>query len=216
MVSAGNGNIHAAPYWATRQLLEAITPHCSEEKLAKLEAVVLDYYSDYGKRASGRWFRGYPQLVLLDAIKPSRRTEAATRRLQEWIRKFTDLQLLKPSGRIEPPRSIQAGFVGSPVPQSAADNMTDEQWLSAMARYDNDKPESWLQRNGEFVGGAGELSRLLENQVKKEPARFAFLLLRFPDNTNSLYFDAVLRGIADVGLDVETVLQVCQHCHQLP
>jgi hypothetical protein len=214
--SAGNGNIHAAPYWATRQLLEAITPHCSEEKLAKLEAVVLDYYSDYGKRASGRWFRGYPQLVLLDAIEPSRRTEAATRRLQEWIRKFTDLQLLKPSGRIEPPRSIQAGFVGSPVPQSAADNMTDEQWLSAMARYDNDKPESWLQRNGEFVGGAGELSRLLENQVKKEPARFAFLLLRFPDNTNSLYFDAVLRGIADVGLDVETVLQVCQRCHQLP
>jgi len=214
--SAGNGNIHAAPYWATRQLIEATTPHCSEEHLVKLEAVIFDYYTDYGKTARGRWFRGYPQLVLLDAIEPSRRTETATRRLQEWRRKFTDLQLLKPSGKIEPPQSIQAGFVGSPVPQSAADNMTDEQWLSAIARYDNDKPESWLQRNGELVGGAGELSRILENQVKKEPARFAFLLLRFPDNTNSFYFDAVLRGIADVGLDIETLLQVCQRCHQLP
>lgn len=83
---AGNGNVHAAPYWATRQLLEAATPHCSEEKLTKLQAVILDYYTDYEKSAEGRWFRGYPQLVLLDAIPPYKRTEVATRRLQEWRR----------------------------------------------------------------------------------------------------------------------------------
>lgn len=56
----------------------------------------------------------------------------------------------------------------------------------------------------------------MENQVKKEPARFAELVKAFPDSTHPDYFNAVLRGITDVGLDVQTVLCVCQRCHQLP
>lgn len=213
---ASNGNIHAAPYWATRQLIEATTPHCSEEQLVKLEALILDYYTDYGKSAEGRLLRGYPQLVLLDAIETSRRTETANRRLQEWKRKFTDLKLLEPSGRIEPPQPIEAEVVGAPIPQNAAEKMTDKQWLNAMALYGSNDPRSWRQHNGEFVGGARELSYLLENQVKKEPSRFASLLLQLPESTNSSYFNAILHGIADVGVDVQTALCVCQRCHQLP
>jgi hypothetical protein len=214
--SAGNGNIHAAPYWATRQLIEATTPHCSEAQLLKLEAAILSYSSDYEKTAGGHWFRGYPQLVLLDAIDPSRHTQATNRRLQECRRKFTDLGLLEPLGRIEPPESIEEYIVGSPIPESAAGKITDEQWLRAIAQYDYDDLGSRFERTGELIGGARQLSSLLENQVKKEPARFATLIWRFPDNTNKSYFDAVLRGIAEVGLDVETAFRVCQRCHQLP
>lgn len=214
--SAAAGNIHIAPYWATRQLIEGSTPYCSKEKLIKLEAVILNYYNEYEKSASGRWFRGYSQLVLLDAINPSRRSEAATRRLQEWQRKFTDLKLIEPLGKIEPPKSIEAYIVGSPIPQNAADKMSDEQWLEAIAKYDYNDGGTRFQRTGELIGGAYQLSTVLESQVKKKPARFASLIWRFPDNANSSYFNAVLNGIAEVGLDVETALRVCQRCHQLP
>ncbi|MBD2014993.1 ATP-binding protein [Microcoleus sp. FACHB-53] len=214
--SAGNGNIHAAPYWATRQLIEATTPHCSEESLVKLEAVILDYYSRYEKTARGLKFRGYPQLVLLDAIVSSQRTKAASSRLQEWKRKFTDLQLLEPLGKINPPESIEASFVGSPVPKKAADKMNDEQWLKAIERYDYNDLGSRFQSTGKLIGGAHQLSSLLQSQVKDEPLRFAELIHRFPDSANSSYFDAVLRGIAEVGLGVETAFRVCQRCHQLP
>jgi hypothetical protein len=214
--SAGAGNVHAAPFWASRQLLEATTPYCSPEKLVQLEKVIFDYYTDYEKSHNGLWFRGYPQLILLDAIAQNRITETVTRRLQELKRKFTNLKLLEPPGKIEPPESVEARLVGSPIPDQAADKMTDEQWLQAIARYDYDDLGTRFQRTGELTGGAHQLSSLLESQVKKEPARFASLIWRFPDHANSSYFDAVLRGIAEVGLDVETALRVCQRCHLLP
>ncbi|MBD2694937.1 ATP-binding protein [Anabaena catenula] len=242
--SAGAGNIHVAPYWATRQLIEASTFYCSEEKLMKLETIILNYYDQYEKSANGRWFRGYSQLVLLDAIHPSRRSKTVIRRLQEWQRKFTDLNLLNPLGKIEPPESIECRLVGSPIPETATTKMTDEQWLKAISKYDyNDG----FQRTGELTGGAFQLSSLLESEVKNEPARFASLIWKFPDNANSSYFDAVLRGIAEVinlrlntipiiwlllretncmagiiflckspRLDIETAFRVCQRCHQLP
>jgi hypothetical protein len=214
--SAGNGNTKAAPYWATRQLIEATTPHCTEQKLLQLQAIILDYYSDYEKSYMGRQFRGYPQLVLLDAIATSRRTDAINHRLQEWKRKFTSLECLKPLGQIEPPKSSEAWLVGSPIPEKAADKMTDKQWLKAIARYDYNHVATRFQRTGQIIGGTYDLSRLLERQVKKEPVRFAKLIWRFPDSANSSYFDAVLRGLAEVYLDVETAFMVGQRCHQLP
>jgi len=214
--SAGNGNTRAAPYWATRQLIEATTPHCTEEKLLQLQAIILNYYTDYEKSYNGRQFRGYPQLILLDAIATSRRTDAINHRLQEWKRKFTNLEWLKPLGKIEPPQSSQAWLVGSPISEKAADKMTDKQWLKAIASYDYNDVRDRFQRTGQIIGGADQLSTLLERQVKKEPVRFAKLILRFPDRTNSSYFDAVLRGLAEVELDIETAFLVCQRCHQLP
>lgn len=208
-------NSRAARYWATRQLIEATTLNCSEEKLVKLQAVILNYYSRYEKTAEGRRFLGYPQLVLLDAIAPNRCTEAATRRLQEWRRKFTGL-LLEPQGSIESPKSIESSRVKSPIPEDASDKMTDEQWLRAIAHYDYNDAGSRFQRTGQLIGGAYQLSELLESQVKQEPERFSELIHRFQDSANSSYFNAVLHGIAEVGLDVETALHVCQRCHQLP
>lgn len=164
----------------------------------------------------GRQFRGYPQLVLLDAIATSRRTDAINHRLQEWKRKFTNLEWLKPLGKIEPPKSSQAWSVDSPISEKAADKMTDKQWLKAIARYDYNDVRTRFQRTGQIIGGAYDLSSLLERQVKKEPVRFAKLIWRFPDRTNSSYFDAVLRGLAEVELDIETAFLVCQRCHQLP
>jgi len=197
-----------SPHWATRQLLQAITPYCSDERLARLEDIILNYYRDWERTPNGLEHRGWAQFALLEGIVPSRRSNAVCRRLEEWRRKFR-------KQTVEPPEGFQMHSVPSPIPASAVDKMTDEHWLKAIARYkrDDERP----QRDGRLLGGALELSGDLHRQVKKEPARFAKLVLKFPSGTHPYYFDAVLRGIAEAGLDdVQTVLQVCERCHRLP
>ena len=54
-------------HWATRQLLEAVTPHCSEENMTKLEELILDYYSEWELEATSADWRGSAQLTLLEA-----------------------------------------------------------------------------------------------------------------------------------------------------
>lgn len=65
-------------------------------------------------------------------------------------------------------------------------------------------------------GGAHELSGVLERWTKEDPERFAHLALRFSDDAHPYYFDAVLRGIAEAGVSMETLLEVCRRCHKLP
>ncbi len=191
--------------WAARQLVEAVTPHCSADRLVRLEEILLEYYPRWERSVEGRRAHGYAQLVLLEGVAPARRSERVTRRIGELRRKFGPDAVQAPTRR---------GFerIRPPIPEAAADKMSDDQWLSAIARYGQDR-ETF--REGHFTGGALELSRLLESQVKKEPRRFADLVCRFPDDTHSHYFDAVLRGIGDSGLDAETVLTVCRRCHGL-
>ncbi|MFW5765746.1 MAG: hypothetical protein ACOC07_16410, partial [Coleofasciculus sp.] len=209
-----NAIIHTEPFLFTQLLLQGTTPYCSEQKLAKLESVILNYYPDFEKGYQGLQLRGSSQLYLLSAVDSTRRSEVANRKLQEWRRKFNGL--IELPDQIEPPTAIKASFVGSPIPPQAVMQMTDEQWLKAISRYDLNEPNSWFQRQGELVGGASQLSSLLESAVKKEPERFAELIWQFPDNANLSYFNAVLSGIAEVELDVETAFKVCQRCHQLP
>ena len=88
-------------YWATRQLLEAITPHCSAEWLAGLEEAILNYYPEWERSVEGHHAYGRAQLILLEGIIPSRRSAAAARRLDEWRRRFRVQS-------VEPPRPMEA------------------------------------------------------------------------------------------------------------
>ena len=194
-------------HWATRQLLEATTPHCSPENLERLERLVLEYYPDYEKEPSNRIGRGYAQLELLEGIEVSRLSTKAFRRLQELRRKFAN------SLPSEPP-SVTVGVVGSPVPEQAALKMDDYNWLRAMKQYSSDShsydPAKFL------MGGALELSRVLESQTEEDPARFANLLHSIPDDANPAYFEAILRGIKGLNLDTATIVAACLRCHRLP
>jgi hypothetical protein len=195
-------------YWATRQLIEAITPHCSAEWLIKLEELILNYYPAWERSVEGHRAYGHAQLILLEGIIPSRRSVVVSRRLEEWRRKFG-------GHSVEPPRALDVRQLESPVPEHAAERMTDDQWLSAVSRYSHDQMRAL--RDGGLLGGADELAQLLAEQVKREPARFAKLACRFPDDTHPAYFDAVLRGVTEGGLDdTQLVLDVCRRCHQLP
>lgn len=118
-----------SPHYATRKLLEAVTPHCSDDNLKRLEELIMGYYSRWEMTENGRKWRGEAQLTLLDAVDASRRSEEATRRVEELREKFGD-------GPVSPPPpSSMGGIVQSPIPQEEAKELSDEEWLDAIARY---------------------------------------------------------------------------------
>lgn len=193
-------------YWASRQLVESISPHCTDEKRKQLETLLLEFYPDWERSLLGRTQHGHAQFTLLSGINAARQSEQVHKRLEELRRKF---------GRQEPvsPAPMEAQLVQPPIPESAAEKMSDEQWLSSIHKYDTDDRD--FTQDDHFVGGALELSRVLESRVKKEPKRFAELALKFPDHANPFYFEAILRGLSETNLDIETVVRVCERCHRI-
>ena len=195
------------PYRVSRQLIESISPCCSDQKHRQLEEFLPGYYPAWERSKQGRREFGYAQFVLLSGIAAARRSAKVNGRLNELQRKFGKLEP-------EPPTFSKTGAVGSPIPDRAASKMTDEQWLGAISQYNSN--EGMHERDGRFVGGARQLAQMLEGQVRQEPKRFAQLVLNFPDDTNPDYFKAVFRGLADADLDQGAVLAVCHRCHRIP
>lgn len=194
-------------HWATRQLLEAITPHCSEITLAEIQQILLNYYPALEKTRDGMHQRGLSQMGLLEAIVSSRRSATVRARLDEWQRKF-------PKHVSKAPQPIETIGLGSPVPVHAANKMTDDQWAKAMERYKD--VDVQFRTDGTLAGGAHELARVLERSTKDQPDRFARLGCSLQDHVHPAYFDAILCGVAETGLDADLSLPLCRRCHKLP
>ena len=134
-------------------------------------------------------------------------SERGLRRFQELQRKFQNPGLLEPRG-------VGGGWVASPIPESSASKMSDDEWLGAIKHYSSNSPSSEPAKF--LVGGAHELSQLLEAQTNEDPSRFSKLVHRIPDNSNPSYFHAILSGLDGADIDMEAVVQACLRCHQIP
>jgi hypothetical protein len=171
-------------YWGTRELISAIVPHCDKKKMYELRRVILDYVDPFESRHN----RGYAQFVMLSVLPATSHDNESRSRLQELQRKFksTSPQPPEPMGK--------AQFVDSPIPAERAAKMTDENWLSAIAKYQDDRHRSaqdW------FKGGAMELARQLGEATKENPKRFCALALHMPTNTNPTYFNHILMAVRE-------------------
>lgn len=173
--------------WVARELVAAIAPHLPDDVHLQLELALRDLKDPYESRRSG----GRTAFTFLSALPEARLSADGARRLGEYRRKFNADEPPAPSG-------VRGGFIGSPIASDATAKMTDEQWLRAMAKYDTDET-NW----DTFTGGARELSRELQEQVKKDPARFARLALRLTADLNAAYGDAILMGLGDVVVETE-------------
>ena len=187
------------------QLLREVTPYCSATNLALLEQLILDHYPEWERGKEGRKIRGASQLRLLESIDYSRISDGAARRLKELLRKFGDEPRSEAMG-------LQGGYVGPPIPDTAASKMSDDDWLRAIERYSSNSPSPTRF----LVGGAIQQSRVLEEQTKQDPYRFAKLIQQIPDDANPYYFDAILRGIAEADINMDTVVDACLRCHRIP
>lgn len=194
-------------HWATRELLRAVTPYCSEDGFEALEAVVLGHYTPWEKSAAGRKARGYSQFTLLDGMAADRLSGNARRRLGEWQRKF---ERQTPY----PPMGVTSGFVASPIGSSQTEKMSDADWLRAIERYSSDHSDP----REPLKGGAHQLSQELQKCAKADPVRFCDLAEQIPDAAHLYYFDALLRGVGESEQDVplDSARALVLRCHRLP
>ena len=180
--------------WLSRQLIEATTRHCSDEKLSLLEDRLLNFYGNpvgrktwQDKTIINSHF-GYDQFTLLTGIQKSRQSNAVSMRIKEWQRKFScELPAMPRSG-------TRGGVVHSPITADGIKYMNDEQWLHAIAKYDGDEHD-----HKEFLkGGAYQLAGALQSRTAEDPKRFAKLLLTLTENTNRTYHENIIMGLCPI------------------
>lgn len=185
-------------YWCAMEMIRAVFPHCTAGNRKKLEAAVLRYVDPFECTKDGYKENGWARFNLLSVIPKRLRSTRADAHFEELTRKFGE-----PEGK---PREITGGYVPAPIESAAAQKMTDDQWLRAIAKYS----QSRIDCSGDkIIGGAPELAGILETRAKEEPVRFAQLSLRFPAGTNSVYMNAVLRALANASISTELKLSVC-------
>ena len=185
-------------YWLARQVIEKCSPHCTDETFRTLEAVLLAFVPPFERTKEGMRWRGRAAYNLASALAPTRRGEPAKVRLAEWEEKFKE-----PSG---PPEGIRSYTVVSPIAQEAAQHMTDEHWLRAIAKYNAKNRRHDFERPER--GGARELAGMLQDFVKEQPERFARLALRFPDDSEPSYLMNVFCGLKEAAIPSELKLAV--------
>ena len=191
-------------YWIARHTIESISGHCSDQNFERLERAILGFYPDYELEAQ---FKGFAQGILLGGMDSQRLSPDGHERLHVLRDMFGE--------SISQQRAdVEGGLVESPISEKDARKMTDEEWLNAMATYSSDSPN--LNPEEFLKGGARQLAGVLEKLVEEDPLRFSSLAQRIPDDANPAYFDAILRGISDVDLDKDVVVEVCMRCHRIP
>jgi hypothetical protein len=187
-----------SPYWTTRQLLEAATPHMSDDHFARLEAAILAY----APPQENREYAGWASFVLLSAMAEGRLSDTAMRRLGELRRRFST------DHPAQPTPGILVGFSQSPIPQASAMLMTDDQWLGAMDKHRTDQAGF-----GTLTGGVHELSSVLRSEAANNPTRFARLALRMTADTHPSYVNAILEALMQTqnSVDATLVFDVVRH-----
>jgi hypothetical protein len=200
-------------FWVSRQLLDAITPHVSDDTLQRLEDRLLTFETPHEKDKDSRRWRGYSQQALLNGIAPSRRSRAVERRLGELARKLGVAD-------DEPPRGIQGGFIGSPIQADQA-KLRDEDWIGIATKYTRE--EARTRRFADIMrsGGPDQVASDFQRHAKQEPERFARILLRLPQTTEAVYFERILWGIAEAVEDLRTappelIWDTIRYVHSLP
>ncbi|MDO5866106.1 MULTISPECIES: ATP-binding protein [Paenarthrobacter] len=186
--------------WASRSLINRWSGECSEELFSRLEVLVLTHAPEPERPG----YIAGTRLRLLSALDSSRMSEAGRQQLLELQRRFPAIQ---PSVA---PRGVTGGAVASPIPDAAAQVMSDKQWMSALQKYTSDKTD-W--RGDQPVGGAHQLAQTLGQQAEREPERFAKLALGFDDSVSPHAMDAVIRAVAPK-IETDLLADLCEHAQR--
>lgn len=189
-----------------RSLIRNIYPHFSKtqkEKINKLILSVLPYWEK--DREKGQQSRiGYTRYKLLNAIPDDEilKQPLIKKEFRELERKFSKIK--------ERPVQIGRGkSVGTPLPRTAYEEMTPEQWLSSFKKYD--ESTSWGMPKEELLkGGIIEHSRAFAEQVSKRPDEFYDFVfdLGERDDVSITYLGAGLEGLIKGNYDIEKIKQL--------
>ena len=188
-----------SPQWYAAETMRAVVPHCAAESRERLERTVLDYVAPDERGIRGYRQAGRARFALLSAMPAELHSTRANAEVQALERRFG-----KPEGA---PREIAVDSVESSIDRSAAETMTDEQWLSAIARHRSKAPAP--ASRDELKGGRWELAGHLEARTAEDPERFGRLALRLPADAHPVYLDRTLAALKGNAAPSELKLQVC-------
>lgn len=192
-----------------RALIAAVAPHCSDPAFAAVESAVLAY-DTVSEREHRPAFR-YRQWAFFADLPEGRLSAAAGRRKSELARKFG------PKHPVPSPISARAigRLVGPPIDVEAIARMDEDAWLGAVARYIDDSDRKFDEA-GQLLGGATQLAEQLRRRASEQPARFAALGCRIPEDAPQQYLDAVVRGVSKASLPLDQLEALVAHAHAAP
>jgi hypothetical protein len=192
-------------HWISKCLIEECSPHCSPDTFAALEAVLSGYTTDYERSKDGAEIRGRASFTLLSALAPSRQSPETSKRIADLAAQFRTPD--------SAPRGIRCYTVVSPISEEAAKEMSDTDWLAAMAEYRGvGHHRDWAHPE---IGGEQELAGMMQKFVERQPERFAKLALRFPPGTDSSYLMNVLYGLKEAAIPAALKLEVVRKVFDL-
>jgi hypothetical protein len=186
-----------------RSLIRNIYPFFSKEqkeKINKLILSVLPYWEKDRKKGQPSLI-GHTRYELLNAIPDDEilKIPFMKKEFRELERKF---------GKIKE-RPVQIGrgkAVGTPLPRTAYEEMTPEQWLSSFRKYD--ESTGWEMPREELLkGGIIEHSRAFTEQVSKRPDEFYDFVFDIGerDDASITYLGAGLEGLIKGDYDIEKI-----------
>jgi hypothetical protein len=150
---------------------------------------------------------GRDERAILSTIGVANLSATARHRLAELDRKFAGQPLPEARG-------TRGGYVRSPIEATKAQRMSDEQWLSAIRKYQDD--ERHVYEHDGVIGGASQLSSVLQAQTKEEPQRFVALLEKWPTDINPAYAEAIVNGLHDSDTDAAWVARAVKAARRWP
>jgi len=189
-----------------RTLLKNMYPHFSKEQKEIINKLILSVSPHWEKdREKGQQSRiGYTKYKLLNAIpdKELSQDPSMKKQLLELEHKF---------GRYkdEPLQVRKAICVGPPLPPTAYEKMTSEQWLSSFQRYD--ESTNWgMPREDILKGGIIEHSRAFTEQVSKRPDEFYDFVFNLGkrEDISITYLGSGLEGLVKAKYDIEQIKQL--------
>jgi len=186
-----------------RSLLRNIYPHFSKEQKEKINKLILSVspYWEKDREKGQQSLRGYTRYKLLNAIPDDviSKHPLMKKEFRELERKFGKLK----------EKPIRIGItkgIGPPLPRTAYEKMTPEQWLTSFRKYD--ESTSWgMPREELLKGGIIENSRAFTEQVSKRPDEFYDFVfdLGKRNDVSISYLGAGLEGLIKGNYDIEKI-----------
>lgn len=167
-----------------QRLLSRCSHMIADDLRSRLETVIAATYSEQGDGPAHR-LAGYGLDGRLLASISSSRLSADSGKRDEVETPIADED-------DEVDADVGEFLIKSPVPEETASEFTDDRWIDAIETFshsDDNPQQDWR------IGGARELSPVLEKMAATDPKRFTNLMTMFPRNANPLYFAAVLSGL---------------------
>jgi hypothetical protein len=198
----GNGR-YGETKWIGVRLIKKLSPDCSEAQFVRLEnglvhyhppeeKKTVKYYLEKSREGYYRPWFGEAQFFLLPALAPYRRSTCVENLITVLKRKFGQGgRFLRPS---------LTGDVVSPLRTEILHKISDRMWM-AIVTNKKITEDSWpkKRKDGRYANSSiGNFSSSLRWIAKRQPNRFAQLVLRFPPDVNRRYIGAILDSVKAV------------------